>query len=278
MMASRISLDIPAVKLVLFLAASLAPIALGEPPQDRSPSVGTEAMKPLAFEIASVKLTPPEFRGSMASAPSSSNSLRLQGMALKALVQLAYTLPQDLVGGGPGWVEDTRYDIDAKAEGKATQQQRLEMLQTLLAERFRLAVHYEPKELSTYVLTAAKDRLKLKERKPGDGGEPSGIRDTGSLHYVCRDTSMTWFARYLESTVLSRPVADKTALSGTYDFDLSWRPDESQFKGRFAGSREAESDLPDLFTALKDIGLRLETVKSVVQFLRIDHAEKPSEN
>ena len=89
---------------------------------------------------------------------------------------------------------------------------------------------------------------------------------------------MAWFARFLESTALYQPVADKTGLSGTYDFDLSWKPDDNQFKGRFAGSREAQSDLPDLFTALKDVGLRLETVKSVVQVLRIDHAEKPSEN
>ena len=152
------------------------------------------------------------------------------------------------------------------------------MLKTLLAERFKLTFHYESKEASTYVLIAGKNSPKMKGRKPGDGGEPSGIRDTANLRYVCRDTSMVWFARYLESTVLSRPVADKTGLSGTYDFDLSWRPDDSQFKGRFVGSREAQSDLPDLFTALKDIGLRLEAAKSMVQFLRIDHAEKPSEN
>src|ERR1700756_4141982 len=113
---------------------------------------------------------------------------------------------------------------------------------------------------------------------PGDGGEPSGIRDTGNVHLVCRDTSIAWFARFLETKVLLRPVADKTSLTGTYDFDLSWRPDDNQFKGRFAGSREAQGDLPDLSTALKEIGLRLETVKSVVQFLRIDHAEKASEN
>ncbi|HLK69426.1 MAG TPA: TIGR03435 family protein [Bryobacteraceae bacterium] len=233
---------------------------------------------PLAFEVASIKPTPPEFSGSRASAPSSGNSLSLRGMSLREVIQLAYTLPSDLVSGGPGWIEGARYDIEARAEGKASQQQRLEMLKTLLAERFKLTFHYESKEISSYVLTAGKDSPKLKERRPGDGGEPSGIRDTGSLHYVCRDTSMAWFARYLESTVLSRPVADKTGLSGTYDFELSWRPDDSQFKGRFAGSREAQSDLPDLFTALKDIGLRLETVKSPVQLLRIDHAEKPSEN
>jgi len=199
-------------------------------------------------------------------------------MSLRDLIQLAYTLSSDFVSRGPGWVDGARYDVEARAEGKASQQQRLEMLKTLLAERFKLTFHYESKETYSYVLTTGKNSPKMKERRPGDGGEPSGIRDTGSLHYVCRDTSMVWFARYLESTVLSRPVADKTGLSGTYDFDLSWRPDDNQFKGRFAGSQEAQSDLPDLFTALKDIGLRLETVTSLVQFLRIDHAEKPSEN
>jgi uncharacterized protein (TIGR03435 family) len=280
MRALRISPQGPAIPTALLLAAALAPTALGDPPQypSQAPAVAGPAAQPLAFAVASVKLTLPEIRGSRAFAPGAGDRLSLQGMPLRALIQLAYTLPPDMVSGGPSWVDDTRYNVEARAEVKATQQQRLEMLKTLLAERFRLTFHYESKETSTYMLTTGKNGPKMKERKPGDGGEPSGIRDTGSLHYVCRDTSMAWFARYLESTVLSRPVADKTGLSGTYDFDLSWRPDDSQFKGRFAGSREAESDLPDLFTALKNIGLRLETAKSLVQFLRIDHAEKPSEN
>jgi uncharacterized protein (TIGR03435 family) len=276
MRAFRFAPQGPAIQVALL---AVAPIAAGEPQNlSKPPDFAVQTAKPLAFEVASVKPTPPEFRGSRAFAPSSGNSLSLQGMTLRELIQLAYTLSSDLVGGGPGWVDGARYDVEARAEGKASQQQRLEMLKTLLAERFSLTFHFESKAASTYVLTAGKSSPKIKERKPGDGGEPSGIRDTGSLHYVCRDTSMAWFARYLESTVLSRPVADKTSLSGTYDFDLAWRPDDSQFKGRFAGSPEAQSDLPDLFTALKDIGLRLEAVKSVVQFLRIDHAEKPSEN
>jgi uncharacterized protein (TIGR03435 family) len=247
------------------------------PSQAQSPVSAAPAAGPLAFEVASIKLTPPEVRGSRAFAPSGGNSLSLQGMSLRELIQLAYTLPADLVSGGPGWVDGARYDVEGRAEGKASQQQRLQMLKTLLAQRFKLTFHYESKETSNYVLTAGKNSSKMRERKPGDGGEPSEIRDTGSLHYVCRDTSMPWFARYLER-VLSRPVADKTGLSGTYDFELSWKPDDSQFKGRFVGSKEAQSDLPDLFTALKDIGLRLEAVKSLTQFLRIDHAEKPSEN
>jgi hypothetical protein len=102
-------------------------------------------------------------------------------------IQLVYTLPSDLVGGGPGWVEDTRYDVEARAAGKASQQERLQMLKTLLAERFQLTFHYESKEISS--------------------------RQNGA--------------------------------SGTYDFELSWRPDDSQFKGRFSGS-QAHSDLPDL--------------------------------
>jgi uncharacterized protein (TIGR03435 family) len=241
-------------------------------------TAGAQDVKPPAFEVASIKLTPPEVHDSSAAAPSTGNTLSLHGMSLDTLIQLAYTLPSDLVSGGPGWVSSIRYDIEAKAEGKASQQQRLEMLKTLLAERFKLTFHYEPKQISTYELRTGKNGLKLKERKPGDGGEPSIIRDTGHVHYICRDTSMSWFARYLESTVLSRPVADKTGLSGTYDFDLNWRPDDSQFKGHFMGSREAQSDLPDLFTALSDLGLRLEAVKTQVQALRIDGAEKPSAN
>jgi uncharacterized protein (TIGR03435 family) len=273
MRAFRITPQYHPIKVAVLSAVALALTAAQEQPQNPS-----QPTKPLAFEVASIKLTPPEFGGSRAFAPSSGNSLSLQGMSLKALIELAYTLPSDLVSGGPSWVNGTRYHVEAKAEGKASQQQRLEMLKTLLAERFKLTFHYESKEASTYVLTTGKSGSKMRERKPGDGGEPAGIRDTESLHYLCRDTSMAWFARYLESTVLSRPVTDRTGLSGTYDFELSWRPDDSQFKGRFAGSREARSDLPDLFTALKDIGLRLESVKSLVQFLRIDHAEKPSEN
>jgi uncharacterized protein (TIGR03435 family) len=273
MRAFRIMPHCRAGQFALLLAVALAPTAAEQEPQNPS-----QPEKRLAFEVASIKLTPPQFGGSRAFAPVSGNNLSLQGMSLRELIRLAYTLPSDLVSGGPGWVDSTRYDVEAKAEGKASQQQRLEMLKTLLAERFQLTFRIEPKEAYTYVLTVGKNSSKLKERKPGDGGEPAGIRDVGSLHYICRDTSMAWFARYLESTVLSRPVAEKTGLSGTYDFDLSWRPDDSQFKGRFAGSPAAQSDLPDLFTALKDIGLRLEAVKSTVQFLRVDHAEKPSEN
>jgi uncharacterized protein (TIGR03435 family) len=248
----------------------------GQPPGPSAPA------RPAAFEVASIKPTPPTVLGKRIAAPG--NRLILDGLSLKELIRLAYgpgggsSLPPDLVGGGPNWIDDVRYDVEARAEGNATQQQRLEMLRTLLAERFKLRFHYESKETAAYVLAVGKNGLKLKERKPGDDGEPFTIRDMGSLHFVCRDISMARLAMFLESSVLARPVAEKTGLSGTFDFDLSWRPDDSQFGGRFARAKEAESDLPDLFTALRQLGLRLDAVKAPVQFLRIDHAEKPSEN
>lgn len=266
-------------QLAVPLAMAAAPSFLcGQPQNPQPPQTPAHATRQLAFEVASIKPTPPEFNGSSAFAPASGNVLSLRGMSVSQLIQLAYTLPPNLVTGGPKWVEDTRFDLEAKAAGAATQVQRLEMLQTLLADRFKLKFHYESKEISTYVLTLGKNPLKLKERKPGDGGEPAGMRDIGSVHFQCRDMSMAWFVRYLQNTVFSSPVADQTGLSASYDFDLSWRPDEGQFNGRYAGSAEMQSDLPDLFTALKEIGLKLETKKSNVQFARIDYVEQPSEN
>ena len=108
------------IKNAVLWALVVVPISLGAPPQtppSRAPDVAPQA-KSLAFEVASIKLTPPEFSGSRASAPISGSSLSLQGMSLKDLIHLAYTLPPDLIGGGPGWVDDTRYDLEAKAAGK----------------------------------------------------------------------------------------------------------------------------------------------------------------
>jgi uncharacterized protein (TIGR03435 family) len=116
----------------------------------------------------------------------------------------------------------------------------------------------------------------MKARSPGDGGEPFTIRDKGDLHFLCRDTSINTLARFLSSQVLNRPVLETTGLSGTFDFELAWNPYETQFGG--AIHRRPDSDLPDLVTAIRGLGLRLESAKAPVQHLVIDHLEKPSAN
>ncbi len=82
----------------------------------------------------------------------------------------------------------------------------------------------------------------------------------------------------LQARVLDRPVIDKTGLSGNFDFDLSWAPDETQFGGRGA-TMPADPDSPDLFTAMREqLGLDLRSMKGPVDVLVVDHAEKPDAN
>ena len=85
-------------------------------------------------------------------------------------------------------------------------------------------------------------------------------------------------ASVMQRAALDRPVLDKTGLSGRYDFDLDWLPDEAQFGGQGMW-QNADSTKPDLFAALQQqLGLKLEATKGMVQILAIDHAERPSQN
>lgn len=240
------------------------------------------AQSALSFEVASLKPTEPSYSGRTIRAPRDGNSLFIRGLSPGELIRLAFgpgggvSLPPDLMIGGPRWIEDGRYDVDAKASGVTSQQQRLEMLKTLLVERCRLEFHYETRQASVYLLTVGKSGVRMKARSPGDGGEPFTIRDTGDLHFLFRDTSVNRLSQLLASQVLNRPVLDRTGLSGTFDFELAWNPDETQFGGAIHG--RPDSDLPDLLTAIRGLGLRLESAKEPVQHLVIDHLEKPSAN
>ena len=88
---------------------------------------------------------------------------------------------------------------------------------------------------------------------------------------------MAQFASVMQRSIFDRPVVDKTGLAGRYDFDLEWTPDETQFDGQ--RQETLESTKPGLFAAIqKQLGLRLEAAKGIVQALAIDRIERPSEN
>jgi uncharacterized protein (TIGR03435 family) len=250
-------------------------------------ALGLLTASPLAFEVASIK--PSTAGGNAKIIQLDFGSLNIRGMSLRDLMQRAYgrghalqISRSELVDGGPKWCATDLYDIVAKPGGDplGSASQVSESLQALLVERFKLAFHHEAKEVSGYRLVLAKDGAKLKGRHPGDGGESRNIGGKPRLglgHVVWRDASLTAFADYLGLT-LDRPVIDQTGLAGTFDFDLNWTPDETQFGGRYVASPDAPN-LPDLFTALHEqIGLRLEAGKVPVDVMVIDHAEKPSEN
>jgi uncharacterized protein (TIGR03435 family) len=189
----------------------------------------------------------------------------MKNVTLKACITWAYRVT-DAEVAGPPWLTDERFDIVARTESGKPQP---EMMQALLAERFKLVVHRESKELTVYSLVVAKNGPKLKRVDPGEG-------DTTSRrgHLTATRTSMHGLARFLggPNVRLGRPVMDKTGLDGVFDFELTWTPE---------GSKDEKADAPpSIFVALQEqLGLKLESQKAPVDVLVVDHIEKaPTEN
>jgi uncharacterized protein (TIGR03435 family) len=138
------------------------------------------------------------------------------------------------------------------------------MLQTLLADRFKLRMHNETKQLSVYSLVPAKTGPKLQEAD-GLGGVSIGrslVRGTMTTSVLAKQLTL----------ILSRTVVDDTGLKGTYKIALTWAPDDQ------AAARTDDSD-PSIFTAIQEqLGLKLQSSKGPVQVFVVDHAEQPSEN
>jgi uncharacterized protein (TIGR03435 family) len=234
------------------------------------------------FEVASIKPTPPDWKVG--------RYIRMQGAefvarnhVLKTLVAAAYNLSPKAISGGPSWVESEHYDINAKPSGTAhpDTDEQMAMLRKLLDDRFKLKFHREPKELSVYALTIAKGGPKLKPAVPSpEGRQPLVIviYPVGGAKLPARSATIGDLASVLQRATFDRPVLDQTGLTGRFDFDLEWTPDEFQFGG--AVPREsAESTHPDLFTAIQQqLGLRLEATRGPVQTLVIDQVERPTDN
>ena len=256
------------------------------------------------FEVASIK--PNKSGTNMIRLMFTPSGLSGTNVTLAMLIRTAYGVEENQISGGPSWLKSDHYDIDAKMDSPtadalhklAEDQGRLarqHMLQALLADRFKLAVHHDSKELSIYALVVAKNGPKLHEAKPGDtypngikgpdGVGRGGIMRMGRGQLTGQALPLSALARLLTDQ-LGRTVVDKTGLPGNYDFTLQWTPDESQgamFRGPDTGPQgsapSADPSGPSLFTALQEqLGLKLESQKGPVETYVIDHAEKPSEN
>jgi uncharacterized protein (TIGR03435 family) len=140
------------------------------------------------------------------------------------------------------------------------------MLQTLLAERFKLAIHRETKELPGLGLTVDKKGLRIQSVEPGPGGSGWGSNMAGGTKIT-----MAQFAELLSSS-LNRPVQDLTALNTVYDIKIHWAPDMP--------ASTDPSDMPgSVYAAVQELGLRLQVQKVQVEILVVDRAERvPIEN
>ena len=217
----------------------------------------------MEFEAAVIKPSDPTHLGMQIFSPGPGR-LTVMTATLKDMVAFAYHLRRHQVAGGPGWFDGDKYDIIAKADGRATTEQLKLMLQSLLATRFQLTFHRETRELVLYDLVVGKGGPKLHEvDKAGLGLGLGATRLNG------RGATMPILAGALSDRV-GRLVRDKTKLAGYYEFTLTWSPE---------GTPADDKNLPDLFTAVQEqLGLKLEPAKGPVEVLTVDHAAKPSEN
>ncbi len=282
---------------VAALTAVSAPVAVGIVHAQTTPS----------FEVASVKPNTsgnPRFLG-FQTLPGGTLSIR--NNFLRSIIAVAYGLPAfyngDFLTGAPAWIDTERYDIDAKATagaiptGMSERDRNLKMglmLQSLLADRFKLAIHRETKELPVYDLFVLKSGLKLPRAKKAEkdcpevstrennchmlmGGQGGGIQGNTITIAELVDFLQMW---------TDRPVINKTDVTGLFDIDVrqGWVP----MRGRPAppaGQQPTAEDLafadptrPTLNAVLGTIGLKLEPAKGPVEILVVDHIERPSGN
>jgi uncharacterized protein (TIGR03435 family) len=229
-----------------------------------------EAQEAPAFEVASVKLTQ-HGRDKDGWSRSSLNVINDRFVATNASMEECIRYAYDVKAYqiiGPDWLNSdaASYDIIATAPPGTPSKQIPLMLQTLLAERFKLAVHRETRMLPVYELVVAKNGPKLTPAK--SGGRSSTNSNNGNV--TATSVSMAELAHQLSRTrVIDRPVFDKTGITGEFDFTYEYAPDDNDSAGR-----------PSIFTAIQQkLGLKLESTKGPVEVVVIDRAEKvPSAN
>lgn len=219
---------------------------------------------------------------------------------------------QKVVRGGPSWMYSDWYTIEAKApDGEVNGEARTlsdpaskkmmgPMLRRLLEDRFQLKIHTATEETPVYALTVSKGGLKIHSldagacipldrtkpiSRPGPGEKPICGASEGGVNGTDKtwaETGVTFdlFARVVLTRALGRLVIDKTGMSGLYSFRLEYAPDDMTSTAPADTPTEvsAVSPGPSLFTALQQLGLKLELTKATHSYIVIDHVERPSEN
>ena len=239
----------------------------------------------LEFEVASVKINKDNGPSDMRAPRRSGDSVIMHNTQIYSVIYYAYNLSGNYqIAGYKDPSDDSRWvDIEARAGANATDDQIRLMFQSLLEDRFKLKVHHETREIPEYQLTIAK-KAKLTSAREGEmtltiegrtfparAGACSTTSWREGNHIACHAAGMETITSQL-SGLLQSPVTDHTGLTGKYDLDVLYLPD----------NRKLEADAPpapSLVDAVQEsLGLKLEKVKGAVDVLVIDHLEKPSEN
>jgi uncharacterized protein (TIGR03435 family) len=229
------------------------------------------ALSQTTFDVATIKPTDPAYRGGIIDMQPGGRLIS-KGMPMKDLIAFAYDINQRQLTGDPAWLATDRYDITGKVadfDGELSLEQMRPLLRGLFADRLKLTIRRDKKEMPVYQLTVTAKGHKLKPSKK-EGATPilnmEGRAKTASL--PARNATMDDFRIFLQNGILDRPVLDQTHLAGRFDFDLNWDT-----------SATGDSRFPPIFTALQEqLGLKLQPAKAPAEVIVIEHIERPSEN
>lgn len=248
------------------------------------------------FEVASIKRTGNDIRTSRSVGERPGGLWVLEGMTIAPMIRSAYTADTSELIGAPDWVSSEPYDVTAKAAGEVTREQMEAMLRALLADRFKLAVHYEIQERPVYALVLARpdgrlgpnirqsdldcDAIRAARRAgsqepipPTKNGAPAcgmSMRGVQDMEVFLGGTPLTTLASSFGSAT-GRVVIDRTGLKGNYEVTLRYNPQPRA---------DAPPDAaPSIFTAVEEqLGLKLQPDRAPLRVLVIDHIERPTEN
>ena len=303
----------------IVLLIAMSPLMLIAAPQSPAEAPWqTAAGGKMAFEVASVKLAQPgSFRSpSFPLDAGDAFAAMVDGrlgqpagdrfsasMPLAVYITFAYKLmlTQDqiefMLAHLPKWVSTDRFDIQARAAGNPTKDQMRLMMRSLLADRFKLAAHFETHQAPVLALTLIRPGTLGPNLRPHAEGPacdaPSVFPPLCNVYMMTgssngkragsRNTTIDLLASNLPGFAgagndgrLDRPVVDQTGLSGRFDFTLEWMPGSS---GPQPANANTDPQGPTFLDALREqLGLRLQSTAARIQILVIDHIEKPDPN
>ena len=251
-----------------------------------------ETSKRPAFAVASIKPVDRDSGETLSVNVEPNGTLTASDVWLKLLIRIAYNVEDVQISGGPGWITTEKFDIRAKPEEGAKVELRA-MLQSLLEDRFRLAVRRQTRVVPVYEMRIAKagrglgPSLRASETGDCPPGPPPPLDRTkpaaGCGAFLLLPGRLFGNRVPLSnlvsplSQIVGQPVIDKTGIGGKYDVTLEWSADRNP--GGPGEQIPAGADGPSIFTAVQEqLGLKLEPAKGPVELLVIDHVELPSPN
>jgi uncharacterized protein (TIGR03435 family) len=255
------------VLLVTLGIAAISAAATSQTPSESKPS----------FEVAVIKANP---RPGPSALNKTGSRFVATALQLRPLIMEAYRVRDFQILGGPNWMNDDPWDVEARAASDVnlnwTESENpylagplARMLQSLIEERFQLKFHRETRQLGVYELTVVRGGPKLKLSADQTKTRVSETR-LGRGFVEVPGQPIRNFAYFL-GRQLDRPLIDKTGLEGLYDVTLQWTPEPVE--------ANPTSKFPTLFTALQEqLGLRLESARGPVEMFVIDSVQRPSEN